>query len=127
MITVGIAIVAGLCYWFAWYQLAFWILIYAIVYGVLDAVRAIIKANDISRGGLATGAEPTFARSVTFATNNAPSPNIAVNAKRYLTPAPQSKCSAGLGRNGSMNPNVRRARSRNNTMTFIYCAVSRNR
>jgi len=50
MITVGIAVVAGFCYWFEWYQLAYWILIYAIVYGVLDAVRAIIKANDISRG-----------------------------------------------------------------------------
>jgi hypothetical protein len=50
MITVGIAVVAGLCYWFEWYQLAFWILIYAIVYGVLDAVRAIIRASDDSRG-----------------------------------------------------------------------------
>jgi hypothetical protein len=49
MITVGIAVVAGLCYWFEWYQLAFWILIYAIVYGVLDRVRAIIRASDISR------------------------------------------------------------------------------
>ena len=49
MITVGIAIVAGLCYWFEWYQLAFWILIYAIVYGVLDAVRALIRTNDPSR------------------------------------------------------------------------------
>jgi hypothetical protein len=50
MITVGIAVVAGLCYWFEWYQLAFWILIYAIVYGVLDRVRAIIRASDDSRG-----------------------------------------------------------------------------
>jgi hypothetical protein len=49
MITVGIAVVAGLCYWFEWYQLAFWILIYAIVYGGLDAVREIIRASDISR------------------------------------------------------------------------------
>jgi hypothetical protein len=49
MITVGIVVVAGLCYWFEWYQLAFWILTYAIVYGVLVALRAIIKANDISR------------------------------------------------------------------------------
>jgi hypothetical protein len=49
MITAGIAVIAGLCYWFDWYQLAFWILIYAIVYGILVALRAIIKANDISR------------------------------------------------------------------------------
>jgi hypothetical protein len=50
MITVGIAVVAGLCYWFEWYPLAFWILIYAIVYGGLDAVREIIRASDDSRG-----------------------------------------------------------------------------
>ena len=50
MITVGIAVVAGLCYWFEWYQLAFWILIYAIVYGGLDVVREIIRASDDSRG-----------------------------------------------------------------------------
>jgi len=49
MITVGIAVIAGLCYWFEWYQLAFWILIYSIVYGVLDAVRAMIRANHTSR------------------------------------------------------------------------------
>jgi hypothetical protein len=47
MITVGIAIVAGLCYWFEWYQLAFWILTYAIVHGVLVALRAVIRGNDI--------------------------------------------------------------------------------
>jgi hypothetical protein len=45
MTTVGIAVIAGLCYWFEWYQLAFWILIYAIVHGVLDAVREIIRAR----------------------------------------------------------------------------------
>jgi hypothetical protein len=49
MITAGIAVIAGLCYWFDWYQLAFWILIYVIIYGILVALRAIIKANDISR------------------------------------------------------------------------------
>jgi hypothetical protein len=50
MITVGIAAVAGLCYWFEWYQLALWILIYAIVYGVLDAVRTTVKASYIASG-----------------------------------------------------------------------------
>jgi hypothetical protein len=44
-IPVGIAVVAGLCYWFEWYQLAFWFLIYAVVYGGLDAVREIIRAR----------------------------------------------------------------------------------
>ena len=50
VITVGFAVVAGVGYWLGCYPLAFWILIYAIVYGVLAALRAIIKANDISRG-----------------------------------------------------------------------------
>lgn len=50
MITAGIAVAAGFCCWLECYPLAFWILIYAIVYGVLVALRAIIKANDISRG-----------------------------------------------------------------------------
>jgi cytochrome oxidase assembly protein ShyY1 len=45
MITIGIAVGAGLCYWFEWYGLAFWILIYAIAYGSLSAVRAIVKPN----------------------------------------------------------------------------------
>jgi hypothetical protein len=49
MITMAIAIVACLCYWFEWYRLAFWILIYAVVYGILDAVRALIKTNDFSK------------------------------------------------------------------------------
>jgi hypothetical protein len=50
MIPVGIAVGAGLCCWFEWYQLAFWILIYAIVCGILFALRAIIKASDFSAG-----------------------------------------------------------------------------
>ncbi|HXD12791.1 MAG TPA: hypothetical protein VNU65_01345 [Xanthobacteraceae bacterium] len=39
MITMGIAVCAGLFYWLAWYKLAFWILIYAIVYGGLCVLR----------------------------------------------------------------------------------------
>jgi len=54
MITMGIAVGAGLCCWFEWYGLAFWILIYAIVYGGLSAVRATAKPN---RYVAATGAE----------------------------------------------------------------------
>jgi hypothetical protein len=54
MITMGVAVGAGLCYWFEWYGLAFWILIYAIVYGGLSAVRATVKPN---RYVVATGAE----------------------------------------------------------------------
>jgi 4-hydroxybenzoate polyprenyltransferase len=50
MIALGIAVGAGVCYWFEWYQLAYWILIYAIVYGILSALRAILKVSNISRG-----------------------------------------------------------------------------
>jgi hypothetical protein len=80
MIAVGLAVVAGLCYWFEWYQLAFWILVYAMVYGVLGALRAMLKASDVSRGLWRPGQGRSFASSLTFATNSAPDPKIAVNA-----------------------------------------------
>jgi len=40
MITMSIGVWAGLFYWLAWYKLAFWISIYAIVYGGLSVIRA---------------------------------------------------------------------------------------
>jgi len=39
MITMAIGLAAGIFYWLAWYKLAFWILIYAIIYGGLGASR----------------------------------------------------------------------------------------
>jgi hypothetical protein len=39
MITMGIAVLAGVFYWLGWYKLAFWILTYAIVYGGLNVLR----------------------------------------------------------------------------------------
>jgi hypothetical protein len=39
MITMAIGLAAGVFYWLACYKLAFWILIYAIVYGGLGALR----------------------------------------------------------------------------------------
>ena len=39
MITMGIGVAAGVLYWLGIYKLAFWILIYAIVYGGLSALR----------------------------------------------------------------------------------------
>jgi hypothetical protein len=39
MITMSIALLAGGFYWLACYKLAFWILLYAIVYGGLGALR----------------------------------------------------------------------------------------
>jgi len=39
MITMAIAVGAGLFYWLGSYQLAFWILVYAIIYGALVALR----------------------------------------------------------------------------------------
>ena len=38
MIT-WVSVAAGVFYWLAWYKLAFWILIYAIIYGGLGALR----------------------------------------------------------------------------------------
>lgn len=70
MITIGIAVGAGLCYWFEWYGLAFWILIYAIAYGSLSAVRAIVKPNGYIEGAVATGAEPNYTMS--FLTKEVP-------------------------------------------------------
>jgi len=39
MLTMAIAVGAGVFYWFGDYKLAFWILLYAIVYGGLCALR----------------------------------------------------------------------------------------
>jgi hypothetical protein len=39
MITMGIGVGGGVFYWLADYQLAFWILVYAIIYGALSALR----------------------------------------------------------------------------------------
>ena len=45
MIMMGIVAGAGVCYWFEWHGLAFWFLVYSIVYGGLSAVRATVKPN----------------------------------------------------------------------------------
>jgi len=50
MITMGVALVAGVFYWLGCYKLAFWILIYAIVYGGLDILRGDNQAQPICRG-----------------------------------------------------------------------------
>ena len=39
MITMGIGLLAGVFYWLASYKLAFWILVYAIIYGGLGILR----------------------------------------------------------------------------------------
>ena len=39
MITMAIGLAAGVFYWLTWYKLAFWILIYAIIYGGLGVLR----------------------------------------------------------------------------------------
>ncbi|MGB3746365.1 MAG: hypothetical protein WBD11_17835 [Xanthobacteraceae bacterium] len=50
MITMGIGLVAGVFYWLASYKLAFWILIYAIIYGGLGILRGDNHARPIYRG-----------------------------------------------------------------------------
>ncbi len=39
MITMGIGLSAGVLYWLAYYKLAFWLLIYATIYGGLGVLR----------------------------------------------------------------------------------------
>jgi len=51
MITMGIALGAGVFYWLADYKLAFWILIYAIVYGGLGALRGDNYTQAVYRRG----------------------------------------------------------------------------
>ena len=50
MITMGIALVAGVFYWLASYKLAFWILVYAIIYGGLGILRGDSHARPVFRG-----------------------------------------------------------------------------
>jgi len=50
MITMGIALVAGLFYWLGCYKLAFWILIYTIVYGGLGVLRGDNHTQTVYRG-----------------------------------------------------------------------------
>jgi hypothetical protein len=39
MITMGIGFGGGVFYWLSEYKVAFWILVYAIIYGALSALR----------------------------------------------------------------------------------------
>ncbi|HEY2242937.1 MAG TPA: hypothetical protein VGH47_01800 [Xanthobacteraceae bacterium] len=50
MITMGIGLFAGVFYWLASYKLAFWILVYAIIYGGLGILRGDNHARPIFRG-----------------------------------------------------------------------------
>jgi len=50
MVTMAMIVAAGLCYWFAWYKLSFWILAYAIVYGGLTMLRGDNQARFVYRG-----------------------------------------------------------------------------
>lgn len=51
MITMGIALGAGIFYWLDDYKLSFWILVYAIVYGALSALRGDNHAQAVYRRG----------------------------------------------------------------------------
>ena len=56
MITMAIGLGAGVFYWLGIYKLAFWILVYAIVYGGLSVLRGHGNIQPIYRrdSGLAT-------------------------------------------------------------------------
>jgi hypothetical protein len=51
MLTMGIAVLAGVFYWLGWYKLAFWILTYAIVYGGLGVLRGDNHTHSLYRQG----------------------------------------------------------------------------
>jgi hypothetical protein len=51
MITMGIGFGAGVFYWLADYKLAFWILVYAIIYGALGALRDYNQTQPVYRQG----------------------------------------------------------------------------
>jgi hypothetical protein len=51
MITMGIGFGAGVFYWLADYKLAFWILVYAIIYGALGALRDYNQTQSVYRQG----------------------------------------------------------------------------
>jgi len=51
MITMGIALCAGVFYWLGSYTLAFWILVYAIIYGGLGAIRGDNHTHALYRQG----------------------------------------------------------------------------
>jgi hypothetical protein len=51
MITMGIGFGGGVFYWLADYQLAFWILVYAIIYGALSVLRGEKAKQAIYRRG----------------------------------------------------------------------------
>jgi hypothetical protein len=56
MITMGIGVAAGVFYWLGCYQIAFWVLVYAIVYGGLSVLRGDNHSQLLYRrgSGLAT-------------------------------------------------------------------------
>ena len=51
MMTMGIAVCAGVFYWLGCYNVAFWILIYAIIYGALGVLRGDNQTKVVYRGG----------------------------------------------------------------------------
>jgi hypothetical protein len=50
MLTMGIGLIAGVFYWLASYKLAFWIVVYAIIYGGLGILRGDNHTRPVFRG-----------------------------------------------------------------------------
>ncbi len=51
MVTIAIVVAAALCYGLSYYQASFWILVYAIIYGGLGALRGDNHTRPLYRGG----------------------------------------------------------------------------
>jgi hypothetical protein len=51
MILMSIGFGAGVFYWLSDYKLAFWVLVYAIIYGALGALRGDNQTQPVYRSG----------------------------------------------------------------------------
>jgi hypothetical protein len=51
MITMGIGFGGGVFYWLSEYKLAFWVIMYAIIYGALCVLRDSAKTQSVYRQG----------------------------------------------------------------------------
>jgi hypothetical protein len=60
MISIGIAVGAGLFFWLHMYKWAFWILVYAIANGALAAIYAVINPGWYYSRVLSEGVMPNY-------------------------------------------------------------------
>lgn len=60
MVSLGIVAVAGIGYWYGYYDLAFWVLCYAIVNGGLAGIWALANPDWVTRKRVEAGVDGPF-------------------------------------------------------------------